>query len=125
MPPTRCATASDKARCRFRFAGPSSTLPSLYSWSMIFRDHALSALTRRLLVEPRLHGARFQRGLDLGELHAARLEHDQQMIDEVGGLGDQVLAILRHRGQRRLHRLLAELLGAMDDTPVDQLASIG
>ena len=66
-----------------------------------------------------------ERRLDLGELDAARLQHNEQMVEQVGGLGDQVLAILGHGRERGLHRLLAELLGAMRHALVDQLAGIG
>ncbi len=40
-------------------------------------------------------------------------QHDQQVIDEIGGFPDQPLAILADGGERGLDRLLAELLGAM------------
>ncbi len=56
---------------------------------------------------------------------AARLEHDQQVIEQVGGLRDQPLAVLGDRRERGLDRLLAELLGAMRHALVEQLARIG
>ena len=66
-----------------------------------------------------------EHGLDLGERDAARLQHDEQMVEQVGGLGDQVLAILADRRERGLDRLLAELLGAMRHALVEQLAGVG
>ena len=63
--------------------------------------------------------------LDLGERDAARLQHHQQMIEQVGGLGDQALAVFADRRERGLDRLLAELLGAMRHALVEQLARVG
>src|SRR4051794_11400998 len=83
-----------------------------------------TALTGGLLVEARIGGALGEHGLDLGELDAARLEHNEQMIKQVGCLGDQVLAILGYGGKGGLHRLLAELLGAMRHALVEQFAGV-
>src|SRR5262249_14143380 len=55
----------------------------------------------------------------------ARLEHDQQVVDEVGGFRDQARAILLDRRQHGLDRFLAELLGAMRHALVEQPARIG
>jgi hypothetical protein len=66
-----------------------------------------------------------QLGLDVRERDPARLQHHQQMIDEIGALRDQPLAILADGGKRGLDRLLAQLLGAMGDAAVEQLAGIG
>src|SRR5262245_51412263 len=47
------------------------------------------------------------------------------MVQEVGGLRDQPLAILADGGKRGLDRLLAELLGTMRHALVDELACVG
>src|SRR5256885_5808615 len=87
---------------------------------------ALAAtLARRLLVESGPTGAVEQLGLNVGERDAARMQHDQKMVDEIGTLRDQPLAILADGGKRRLDRLLAEFLGAMGDPAVEQLAGVG
>ena len=83
------------------------------------------ALARRLLVEAGLRGSRAERRFDLGKLHAPRFQHDQQMVEQVGGLVNQVLAIVADGGKRGLHRLFAELLGAMLDALVEELARVG
>src|SRR5262249_21367321 len=62
--------------------------------------------------------------LHVGERNPARLEHDQQVVDEVGGFRDQARAILLDRRQHGLDRLLAELLGAMRHALVEQPARI-
>src|SRR6185437_3701114 len=82
------------------------------------------ALARRFLVEAGLAGARPELGLDLVERDAAHVEHDQKVIEHVGGFGDGPLAILSDRRDRRFDRLLAELLGTMRHAPVDELARI-
>src|SRR5580704_5830963 len=85
----------------------------------------LAALARRLLVEARLAGARAELGLDLRERDAAGVEHDQEMVEHVGGFADDALAVFADRGNRRLDRLLAEFLGAMRHAAVEQLARVG
>src|SRR5258705_13153722 len=47
------------------------------------------------------------------------------MIEQIAGLADQVVAVLAHRRQHGLDRFLAELLGALGDAAVEQLARIG
>src|SRR5258705_2896101 len=47
------------------------------------------------------------------------------MEQQVGAFGDQMVAIVLDRGDNRFHRLLAEFLGAMLGTLVQQLARIG
>ena len=84
-----------------------------------------AALARRFLVEAGLRRARREHALHLGELDAARLQHNEQMVKQVRRLGDQVLAIIADRRERGLHRLLAELLGAMRHALLDQLAGVG
>src|SRR6516225_3589120 len=69
--------------------------------------------SRSLLLQACLAGALRQRRLDLRERNPARLEHDQQMIDQICGFRDQPRAILGHCRERRLYRLLAELLRAI------------
>ena len=66
-----------------------------------------------------------QRGLDLGQLDAARLQHHQKVIEQVGGFRGEPVAVLGDGGERHFHRFLAELLGAMADALVQQLAGIG
>ena len=53
------------------------------------------------------------------------MQQDEQMIKHVGGLADQALSIVADRGDRRLHCLLAELLGALIDAAIEQLAGVG
>ena len=50
---------------------------------------------------------------------------DQQVVKHVGRLRDHVIPILADRGERCLHGLLAELLGAMAHPAVDELAGVG
>src|SRR5580704_10268718 len=85
----------------------------------------LAALARRFLVEARLPRARAELGLDFGERDAAGMEHDQEMVEHVGGLADDALTVFADRGNRRLDRLLAEFLGAMRHAAVEQLARVG
>ena len=54
-----------------------------------------------------------------------RASSDQQVVEEIGRLGDDAVAILGDRRDRRLHRLLAQLLGAVGDAAIDELAGIG
>ena len=72
-----------------------------------------------------MRGALLERRLDLGQRDAARLQQHQQMIEQIGGFRDQPVAVFLHGGDHGLDRLLAELLGAMRDALVEQLAGIG
>src|SRR3984957_10347508 len=83
------------------------------------------ALARSLLVQPRHGRALRQCGLDVLEPDAARLQEHQQMKQQVGAFGDQVLAVVLDRGDHGFHRFLAEFLGAMLRTLVQQLAGVG
>ena len=47
------------------------------------------------------------------------------MKQQIGALGDQMVAIVLDRGDHGFHRLLAEFLGAVLCTLVEQLAGIG
>src|SRR5438270_13264423 len=47
------------------------------------------------------------------------------MEDQVGTFGDQVAAVVFDRGDDRLHRLLAELFGAVPRALVQELARVG
>ena len=55
----------------------------------------------------------------------ARVEHDEEVIEHVGGFRDHPLAVLADHGQHRLDRLLAELLGALRRALVEQLPRVG
>ena len=66
-----------------------------------------------------------QRGLDILELHAAGLQQHQQMKQQIGALGDQVIAIILDRGDHGFDRLFAEFLGTMLRALVQQLAGVG
>ena len=83
------------------------------------------ALPRRFFLKPRLVRPPRQRRFHLRQRNLARLKHHQQVVDEIGGFGDQPVTILGRRGERGLHALLAELLGAMGDALVEQCARIG
>src|SRR5580704_3364438 len=67
----------------------------------------LAALARRLLVEARLQRTRAEFGLDFRKRDAAGMEHDQEMVEHVGGFADHALTVFADRGNRRLDRLLA------------------
>src|SRR5258708_18635399 len=83
------------------------------------------ALARGLLFEPG-HGRALRQGcLDVLKLHAARLQEHQQVEQQIRAFGDQVVAIVLDRGDHGFHRLLAQFLGAMLGTPIQQLARIG
>ena len=56
---------------------------------------------------------------------AARVQHHEQMVEEVGGFGDHPAAILGDRGDGDFDRFLAKLFGAMRDALVEQRAGIG
>ena len=68
---------------------------------------------------------RLEHRLDIGKRNAARFQHHQQMIEQIGGFGGQPVAIGADRGERGFDRLFAELLGAVLDALVEQLARIG
>ena len=63
--------------------------------------------------------------LDLVERDAARLEHDQQVVEQVGGLGDQRARVLADRGERRLDRLLADFLAQCSTPSSSSLRGVG
>ena len=81
--------------------------------------------TRGLFLEPGLALALGEHRLDLRQRDAARMQHHQQMVEQVGGLAGQMLVVLVDGGDHGLDRLLAELLGAMGDAAIDELARIG
>src|SRR5665213_3172778 len=83
------------------------------------------ALARSLLVKPGHGGALRQRGLDIFQRHAARLQQHQKVKQQVGAFRDQMVAIVFDCGDHGLHRFLAEFLGAMLRALVEQLAGVG
>src|SRR5665213_75578 len=85
----------------------------------------LIPLARGLLFEPGHRGSLRQRRLDILKPDTARLQQHQQVKQQVGALGDQVVAIVLDRGDHGFDRFLAELLGAMLRPLVEQLAGIG
>src|SRR5580704_88042 len=93
--------------------------------SIVVLSLCLAALARRLFVEAGLQRARAELGLDLRERDAAGMEHDQEMVEHVGGLADHPLAVLADRGNRCLDRFLAEFFGAMRHATVQEPARIG
>ena len=66
-----------------------------------------------------------ERRFDFGKRDAARMQHDEQMIEEIGRFRDHAVAILGDGGDGDLDRFLAEFLGAMGHALVDQLAGVG
>src|SRR6478672_9892717 len=82
------------------------------------------ALARRLLFESGDTGPLLERGFDFLELHAARFQKHQQMKQQVCAFRDQMVAVLADGGDHGLHRLLAELFGAMLRPPVQELAGV-
>src|SRR5579872_4008198 len=66
-----------------------------------------------------------QHSFDLRQRNAARLQHYQQMIEKIGGLGDETALALLHGSYRGFDGFLAELLGAMGNALVEQRAGIG
>ena len=56
---------------------------------------------------------------------AQAAQQRQQMKQQIGALGDEMTAIVLHRGDHGFHRFLAELFGAMLRSLVQQLAGIG
>src|SRR3954469_12163583 len=85
---------------------------------------ALLRLARCLFFQPRHAGPLAERRLDLLEPDVARLQQHQQMKQQIGTFGDQMLAVSANSGDDRLDRLLAHLLGALRRTLVEQLARI-
>src|SRR3974390_425139 len=75
--------------------------------SMPSANSNLSAFARRLLVKAGLTRARPALGLDLVKLDAARMQHDEKVIEHVGGLPDHPLAVFADGGDRRFDRFLA------------------
>jgi 2-hydroxychromene-2-carboxylate isomerase len=69
--------------------------------------------------------ARAKLGLDLIELDASGVQHDEEVIEHVGGFSDQPLTVLANRGNRGLDRFFTELLGALRHAAVQKLAGIG
>ena len=63
--------------------------------------------------------------LDFGQRDVARFQQHEQMKQHVGAFRDQMRAIVFDGRNDGFHRLLAELLGAMLRTLVQQLARIG
>ena len=57
--------------------------------------------------------------------NVAGLEHHQQMVEDIGGLGDQRRVVLGDGRDGRLHRLLAKLLGRLDRGAVKQTPRMG
>src|SRR3954451_25344990 len=86
---------------------------------------SLIALARSLLLQSRHRRTLCQRRLDILERHAARLQKHQQVKQQVGAFGDQMIAVVLDRGDDGLHRFLAELLGAVLGPLVQQLARVG
>src|SRR5579884_575631 len=84
-----------------------------------------TAFARGLLLEPRLPGARAKLGFDLIKADAARVQHDHQVVQQVGRFRDHALVVLADRGERGFDGLFAQLLGAMIDAAIEQLARIG
>ncbi len=74
---------------------------------------------------PGLRRAFRQHRLDILERDAARLEHDEEMIKQVGRFRRDLLAAFADRGEPGFDRFLAELLGAMGDAFVEQRARLG
>ena len=87
----------------------------------------MSEFTRgaRLLGQAGLSRALAQHRLDLGERDTARFQDDEEMVEQVGRLGDHAVAVLGDRRDHGLDRLLAQLLGAMGDAAIEKLAGIG
>src|ERR1700694_2360744 len=107
-----------------------NTREGLYCWSgariSITLPLALSvALARGLFIQSRHGRALRQCSLDILKLDAARLQQHQQVKQQIGTFGDQMVAVVLDRGDHGFHRLLAKLLGAMLRTLVQQPAGVG
>ena len=59
------------------------------------------------------------------ERHAGDVEQDKEMVEDVRRLPRQLLAVALDGGDRRLHRLLAELLRRKRDSAPRELRRIG
>src|ERR1051326_4547330 len=79
----------------------------------------------RFFLESRFLGAGFEQGLDLRELDAAGVQHDQEVIQHVGGFPDHAIAVLGGDRQHGLDGLLAEFLGALRGALIEELAGVG
>src|SRR5579863_193827 len=86
---------------------------------------ARASLPARLLLQPRASLAGLELGGDLIEADAGGGEHHQPVVDDVGALGGQRIGVVRHRRQRRFHRLLAELLSRAGRPAGQQLGGVG
>src|SRR4029079_14390502 len=62
---------------------------------------------------------------DILELDAARLQQHQQMKQQIGALGNQMIAIVLDRGDHGFDSFLTQLLGAVLRALVEQLAGVG
>src|SRR6185436_1463218 len=85
----------------------------------------LVALARRFFLEPRNRRPLRQRGLDLVEPDVARLQQHQQVKQQVGAFGDQMVPIVLDRRDHGLDRFLAQFLGAVLRALVEQFAGVG
>src|SRR5208282_6361766 len=108
IPPAR---TRDTVRRRVRYVAPCG-LP-------------LAAFPRGLLVEARLAGAVPKRRLDFGKRDAPRMEHDEEMVEEIGRFLDHAAAVLGDGGDSDFDRLLAEFFRAVGHALVDQFAGVG
>ena len=71
-----------------------------------------------------LRRAFLQRCLNLGQRNTACFQQYQQMIEKIRGLRDQPSLVLLDGRKACLDRLLAQFLGAVSDTFVDQSSGI-
>src|SRR4051812_9806549 len=94
-----------------------------YPWRRLLRGWI--ALARGFLFQSGHVGTLVQRGLDLFELDAARLQQNQQMKQQIGALGNEMIAIVLDRGDHGFDSFLTEFFGAVLRTLVEQLAGVG
>src|SRR4051794_21415070 len=87
--------------------------------------HELLALARGFFFQSRHAGPLRQRSFDIFQLYAARFQQHQQVKQQIGALGDQVVAIIFDRGYHGLHRLLTEFLGAVLRALVEEPFGVG
>jgi hypothetical protein len=66
-----------------------------------------------------------EHGLNLRQRDAARVQHHEEVVEQVRGLAGEMLVVLVNRGDHGFDRLLPELLGAMGYAAVEELARIG
>src|SRR4051794_13699802 len=100
-------------------AGPSPEYPCrrlLRGWI---------ALARGFLFQSGHVGPLVECCLDVFELDAAGLQQHQQMKQQIGALGYQMVAIVHDRGDHGFDSFLAELFGAVLRALVEQLAGVG